>query len=111
VRLYSRDRVIKAMDDCWQHDIGVAFLKFFGKVISELAEAVETSVSNFWIWVVAVLYNHGDHDRQLLRVVNVFADLTESHNAGVFIAPIGIVGNRVLDQLADKRQHNFVTDA
>jgi len=71
---------------------------------------VETSVSNLWIWVVAVLYNYRDHDRNLLRVVNVLTDLAEGHNAGIFISPVRIVGNCVLDQLADKRQHNFVTD-
>jgi len=57
-----------------------------------------------------VLYNDRDHDRNLLRVVNVLTDLAEGHNAGIFISPIRIVGNCVLDQLTDKRQHNFVTD-
>jgi hypothetical protein len=89
--------VVETVDNCWQHNRGEAFLEFFRKIVGELAKAVETGVSNLWIWVVAVLHNHGDHDRQLLGVVNVLADLTEGHNACVFITPVGIVGDRVLD--------------
>lgn len=97
MRLNSGDCVIEAVDNCWQYNRCEAFLEFFRKIVSELAKAVQTSVSNLWVWVVAVLYNYWDHDCQLLGVVNVFANLTEGHDARVFIAPVRIIGDRVLD--------------
>lgn len=101
--LYSGDCVVEAVDNCWQHNSGEAFLEVFWKIISELPKAVQAGVSNLWVWVVAVLNNYWDHDCQLLGVVNVFANLTEGHNASVFVAPVRIIGDRVLDKLTDKR--------
>jgi hypothetical protein len=85
------------MDNCWQHNRCETFLEFFRKIVSELAKAVQTGVPNFWVWVIAVLHNHWDHDCQLLWIVNVFTNLTERHNACIFISPVRIVGDRVLD--------------
>ena len=71
---------------------------------------MECCVPNFRVRVLKVLDDNWNHFRNVVDIVDVFADLRESHQTGVFETPVLIVGNRILDDRAHEWQANGVAD-
>jgi len=69
----------------------VVFLELFRHIVSDLTYRVQRSVSNFRVWMGAVLAQDWNHHGDLLRVVDVFTNLTEGHDTSVFVAPVCVV--------------------
>ena len=88
----------------------VGLLELFGHVLSDLADAVERSVSDLWIGVFEMLNNNGDHHSYLGRLVNILTDLGEGHDTGVFVSPVGIIRNRFGNKLSNQREHDLFTN-
>ena len=110
MRHNTRHLIFETLYKLGKYDCGEVLLEFLGHIISDLADSVKRGISDLWVGVVAVLNNNRNHDLDLLRIVHILTDLTESHDAGVFIAPIRIIGDSVHDQSADEREHFLLAD-
>mmetsp|Transcript_19732 Transcript_19732/g.24346 ORF Transcript_19732/g.24346 Transcript_19732/m.24346 type:complete len:472 (-) Transcript_19732:9-1424(-) len=86
-------------------------LEVIGHVVGELANAVESSVSDLRVLVLQVLEDSGHHGSDLFDIVDVLTDLGESHDTSVLVAPVGVVGNGGLNELSDQGEHVGVTNA
>ena len=78
----------------------VVLLEFFGHVVSDLADCVQGSESNFRIRVGAMLAQYWHHHRNLLRFVDVFPYLTDRHDTSIFVAPVRVILNCVYNESA-----------
>ena len=89
--------VIKNSNKCWEHIFTVGLLEVFGHVVRDLANAVDSRVSDFRIWMSQVLNYFWHHGSDVLDVLNVLSDLGESHESRVLISPVGVVLENVWD--------------
>lgn len=85
-------------------------LELIRHVVSDLTDSVKGSISNLGVGVGTVLNDDGDHNLDLLWVIDILANLTESHNTSMFVSPVRVVCDCVHHKGTDKRQHLFLTD-
>lgn len=71
------------------------------EVISNLSEAMKGSKTDLRVLVLAVLLNNGDHLGNLIDAVDVLTNLRESHNTGMFVAPVSVVLNSCSDKMTE----------
>jgi hypothetical protein len=72
---------------------------------------VKSGISDFWVTVLEVLNYNRDHGTNLLNIVDVFSNLRESHKSSVFVSPVSIIGNSVLDNLTKDWETNLITNS
>jgi hypothetical protein len=68
-------------------------------------------MSDFGVGVLEMLDDNWDHCGNFARLINIFTDLRERKDTGILVPPIRVVGDCVLDKLADQWQHNSVSNA
>ena len=85
-------------------------LELIGHIVSDLTNCVEGGISDLGVGMGTVLKNDGNHHLDLLWIVDVLTNLTESHNTCVFESPVHIVGNSIHDKGANEGQHLFFAD-
>ena len=71
----ARNLIFKECDHGWKHLITIGLLELFGHVITDLTDAMKCSVSDLGIWVTQMLNDNRYHGRDILDVVDIFADL------------------------------------
>ena len=75
MRLNARALIVECCDH-GRHDLVMEMLlKVSGHVISELADAVESSVSDLWVGVLNVLDYDWYHSLNLSNFIDILADL------------------------------------
>ena len=75
MRLNARALIVECCDH-GRHDLVMEMLlKVSGHVISELADAVESSVSDLWVGVLNVLDYDWYHSLNLSNLIDILADL------------------------------------
>ena len=75
MRLNARALIVECCDH-GRHDLVIEMLlKVSGHVISELADAVESSVSDLWVGVLNVLDDDRYHSLNFANFINIFSDL------------------------------------
>lgn len=102
--------VIKSLDDHGQNLGVVILLEFLRHVVSNLTDCVQRRISNFRVGMSAVLAQNWHHHSNFLGVVDVFTNLTESHDTSVLVSPVCVVLNCVKDESSNQRQHNFLAN-
>ena len=75
MRLNARALIVECCDHRWHDLVLEMLLKVSGHVVRELADAVESSVSDLWVEVLNVLDYDWYHSLNLSNFINVFADL------------------------------------
>ena len=106
----TRYWVVQSFDNLWQDRLMEVLLELVGHVVRDLADAVAGGVSDLRIGVLQMLDDHGHHDSDLLRLVDVLTNLGEGHDTSVLISPVTVVRDGVLNKGSNKRQHDFFTD-
>lgn len=77
-----------------------SILKIWAHVFCNLADAVNSCVSDFRHRVLQMLDHYRNHSLDLLDVIDVFSNLGKRHEASIFVSPICSVCHCILDQLA-----------
>ena len=75
----SWDWVIDGFNQSWENHSTVLLLELLGHIITDLTDAVESSVSNLGVGVLQVSQHDWDHSSDVLDIVNVLTNLRESH--------------------------------
>lgn len=96
MRLHPRNRIVQHQRESWQHHLVEGILKILRHVISHLPNAMKGSISDLRVWVLQVIYYSRDHWRDLLDIIQVLTNLRESHETGIFVAPVIVVSKGVL---------------
>ena len=88
----------------------VVFLELFWHIVRNLANSVQRSIPNFWIWMATMLDQNWNHHSNFRRLIHVLTNLTECHQTCMFVAPVTIVLDCIYDKLTNQRQHQFLTN-
>ena len=99
--LNSGHRVVERVNHRWNEVLMERFLEFFSHIISDLADTMQRCMSDLGVGVLKMLDDNWDHSGNLARLIDIFTDLRERKDTGILVPPIRVVGDRVLDKLAN----------
>lgn len=108
--LNSWDLIVEALDENWETVIAVSLLEILWHVISKLANAVKSCISDHWVLMSASLKHDWDHDSNLGRLINVLSNLGECHDTSMLVSPVLVIGHGILNKFSNKWKHNLITD-
>jgi len=111
VGLHSWNGVVESVDHRGDKIRVEGLLKLLSHVVGDLADAVERSVPDFGVRVLEMGDDDRNHGSNLAGLVDVLTDLRESQDTGILVAPVRLISDRVLHELADQRQHKVVANA
>jgi hypothetical protein len=110
VGLNAGNLIIEALDDGSEDVLGELLLEVLRQVVSELTNAVEGSISDLGVRVLQVLDNDGHHLAEFIDLIDVLTNLGEGHDTGVFVSPVILVRDGVLDELSNEGEHHLLTN-
>lgn len=87
-----------------------SFLEFLCHVVCDLTNAMERSVSDLRVRMLQVRDYDRNHSCNLAGLIDILANLGEGQDTCILVSPVGFVGDCVLNELPDKRQHKGVTN-
>jgi len=103
--------VIKDLDQSWQYDFTICFLEVLSHIITNLSEAVESCIPNFWVHVLQMLNDNWNHGSNILDIINILSDLGKSHESCIFVSPVLIIANCVVHDHTQKREANLISNS
>ena len=96
MRLHTRYLIVKSGDHDWQAFSVESFLEVARHIVSDLANAVQRSISDLGVGVLDVLQHNWDHRSNLLNVVDILTDLGECHDTSMLVSPVRVISHSVL---------------
>ena len=110
VRLNARDLIVKSRHHS-RHGLGMeGLLEIVWHIISELTNAMKTSISDLRVLMLKVRENRWHHRGDLLDFIDILSDLRECHDTSVLVAPVSFISNSVLHKSGNQRKHVLITN-
>lgn len=94
---YSRNWVVKSGNEGRKNRLAVSTLEVFSHIIRDLTNTVKGGETNSWISVLEMSQNYWNHSADILDIFYVFTNLRKSHEACIFIPPVSIILECIVD--------------